>query len=144
MHALGLKTAQGLVITGAFYWDLNDETRAWSKKFMERSGGKAPTMVQAGVYSGVKHYLDAIKAAGTDEAKAVASKMRATPINDFMTKNGSIREDGRVIRDMYLLQVKTPAQSKGTYDYFNVLATIPGSEAFRPIDKGDCPLVKKG
>ena len=130
-------------MTEAFYWDQNDETRARSKKFMERMGGTAPTMVQAGVYSGVKHYLEAVKAAGSDDAQAVAKQMRATPVNDFMTKNGKIREDGRVVRDMYLLQVKKPEESKGAYDYYKVLATIPGDQAFRPMEQGDCPLVKK-
>ena len=142
VHALGLKTAQGLVVTETFYWDLNDETRAWSKRFMEKQG-KMPSMVQAGIYSATLHYLKAIDAAGTDEAKAVAAKMRSMPVNDFMGKNVKIREDGRVMRDAYLLQVKAPAESKGPWDYYKVLATIPANEAFRPLDKGDCPLVKK-
>jgi branched-chain amino acid transport system substrate-binding protein len=142
VHALGLKTAQGLVLTESFYWDLNDETRAFSKRFMERHKGAVPSMVQAGVYGAVLHYLKAIEAAGTDEAKAVAKKMKELPINDFMTKNGSIRPDGRVIRDMYLFQVKKPEESKGKYDYYKLLATIPGNEAFRPMSEGGCPLVK--
>jgi len=144
VHALGLKTANGLVVTTAYYWDQNDDTRKWAKRYMERMGGKAPTMVQAGVYSGVKHYLEAIKAAGTDDPDAVAKKMRETKINDFMTKDGTIREDGRVMRDMYLVEVKKPEESKGPWDYYKILRTIPANEAYRPLDKGECPLVKKG
>ena len=143
MHSLGLKTAQGLVVTTAFYWDQNDETRAFSKRFAEKMGGRVPSMTQAGVYSEVAHYLKAVKAAGTDDAKKVADQMRAMPIDDFMTKGGKIREDGRIIRDMYLVQVKKPEESKGPYDYYKILRTIPGEEAYRPLDKGDCPLVKK-
>ncbi|WP_119420818.1 ABC transporter substrate-binding protein [Desertibaculum subflavum] len=142
VHALGLKTAQGLVVTSAFYWDLNDDTRAFAKRFMEKHKGMVPSMIQAGVYGEVMHYLKAVQAAGTDEAKAVAKKMKELPINDFMTKNGSIRQDGRVIRNMYLLQVKKPEESKAKYDYYKVLATIPGNEAFRPMAEGGCPLVK--
>jgi branched-chain amino acid transport system substrate-binding protein len=143
VHSLGLKTAQGLVITTAFYWDKDDETRAWSKKFAEKHNGSMPTMVQAGVYSSVLHYLQAVDAAKTDEAKAVAAKMKEMPINDFFAKNGKIREDGRMVHDMMLVQVKTPEESKGPYDYYKILRTIPGDEAFRPMtaDAG-CPLVK--
>jgi len=143
VHSLGLKTSQGLVITTAFYWDQNDETRAFSKRFAEKMGGRVPSMTQAGVYSEIAHYLKAVKAAGTDDAKKVADQMRSMPINDFMTKDGKIREDGRIIRDMYLVQVKKPEESKGPYDYYNILRTIPGEQAYRPLDKGDCPLVKK-
>ncbi len=143
VHALGLKTAQGLVISESFYWDLNDETRAFSKRFAEKNkGNMVPSMIQAGVYGAVSHYLKAVQAAGTDEAKAVAKKMKELPINDFMTKNGSIREDGRVLRDMHLLQVKKPEESKYKYDYYKVLTTVPGTEAFRPLAQGGCPLVK--
>ncbi len=142
VKSLGLKTAQGLVITTGFYWDLNDETRAFSKKFAEKSGGKMPTMVQAGVYSGTMHYLQAIKAAGTDEAKAVVAKMKEMPVNDFFAKNGKIREDGLMVHDMYLAQVKKPEESKGEYDFYNILRTTPGDEAFRPLKEGGCPLVK--
>ena len=143
VHSLGLKTSQGLVITTAFYWDQNDETRAFSKRFAEKMGGRVPSMTQAGVYSEIAHYLKAVKAAGTDDAKKVADQMRSMPINDFMTKDGKIREDGRIIRDMYLVQVKKPEESKGPFDYYNILRTIPGEQAYRPLDKGDCPLVKK-
>jgi branched-chain amino acid transport system substrate-binding protein len=143
IHALGLKTAQGLMFTEAFYWDLDDDTRAWSKRFMDRHRA-APTMLQAGIYGATLHYLKAVQAAGTDEAKAVMAKMRATPINDFMTKNGRIREDGRVIRDVYLLKAKAPHESKGPWDYMHVVSTIPGDEAFRPLAESECPMVKKG
>jgi branched-chain amino acid transport system substrate-binding protein len=143
IHSLGLKTAQGLVLTDGFYWDLNAETRAWSKRFAEKHGGKMPTMAQAGVYSGVSHYLKAIDAAKTDEAKAVAAKMKELPINDFFAKNGKIRADGRMVHDMLLVQVKKPEESTGPYDYYKILRTIPGEEAYRPMDKKyGCPLVE--
>jgi branched-chain amino acid transport system substrate-binding protein len=143
VHSLGLKVAQGLVLTESFYWDQNDETRAWSKRFMAEAK-KVPTMVQAGVYGAVTHYLKAIEAAKSDDGKTVVAKMKEMPINDFMTKNGKIREDGRVIRDMYLFQVKTPGESKGEYDYYKQLAVIPGDVAARPLSTSECPLVKKG
>ncbi len=142
VHSLGLNAAQGLMFTEAFYWDQNDETRAWSKKFMARHRN-APTMIQAGMYGATMHYLNAVKAAGTDEAKAVMAKMKATPINDFMTKGGKIRDDHRVIRDMYLMQAKTPEESKGEWDLAKIVETIPGDQAFRPLHEGGCPLVKK-
>ena len=141
VHALGLKTAQGLVVTESFYWDLNDETRAFSKRFFDKQG-KQPSMVQAGVYSAVSHYLKAVKAAGTDDPDKVAAEMRKTPVNDFMTKNATIRADGRVMRPGYLFQVKTPAESKGAWDYYKLLATIPAEEAARPLKDGGCDLVK--
>src|SRR5882724_3917680 len=143
VHALGLQTAQGLVLTESFYWDQTDETRAWAKRFIAEHG-KVPSMVQAGVYGAVTHYLKAIEAAKTDEGMAVVAKMRELPINDFMTKNGKLREDGRVVRDMYLFQVKAPKESKYPYDYYKQLATIPAAEAFRPLGESACPLVKKG
>ncbi len=143
VNSLGLAAAQGLVLTESFYWDQNDETRAWAKRFIAERG-KVPSMVQAGVYGAVTHYLKAIEAAKTDEGKAVVGKMRELPINDFMTKNGRLREDGRVERDMYLFQVKTPGESKYPYDYYKQLATIPAAEAFRPLSESACPLVKKG
>jgi len=142
IHSLGLKTAQGLVITTAFYWDQNDETRAWNKRFQEKHG-KPATYIQAGTYSAVAHYLKAIAAAGTDEAKAVSAKMKEMPVNDFMTHGAKVREDGRVVRDMYLVEVKTPAESKGPWDYYKILTTIPGDEAFRPLADGNCPFVEK-
>jgi branched-chain amino acid transport system substrate-binding protein len=143
VHSLGLKTAQGLTITTGFYWDLNDETRAFAKKYAARNGDKMPTMVQAGIYSGTMHYLKAIEAAKTDEAKAVVAKMKELPVNDFFAKNGKIREDGRHVHTMYLVQVKKPEESKGPYDYYKVLREIPGDQAFRPMEaKFGCSLVK--
>ena len=141
IHSLGLKTANGLQLTSAFYWDQNDETRAWSKRFMEKVN-HAPTMVQAGVYGAVKHYLNAIKATGSDDGPTVVKKMRETPVNDFMTKNGKILENGRLIRDMYLFEVKKPAESKGPWDYYKQVATIPGEQAFKRPGGNECPLVK--
>lgn len=142
VHGMGLKDAQGLVLASAFYWDMNDETRAWSERFMSRVH-KVPTMANAGVYGEVLHYLKAIKAAGTDKALEVVKKMKEIPIEDFFTKHGKVREDGRAIRDMYLFQVKTPEESKGQYDYYNLLSTVPGDQAFRPLAEGGCPMVSK-
>jgi branched-chain amino acid transport system substrate-binding protein len=143
VHSLGLKTAQGLQLSGPFYWDMNDETRAFSKRFAQRVG-HPPTFTQAGVYSAMHHYLNAVKALNSKDPDKVMAKMRETPINDFMTKNGKLRIDGRVIRDFYLFEVKKPSESKGPWDYYKLIRTVPGDEAFRPLDKGDCPLVKKG
>src|SRR6201985_855808 len=140
-HSLGIKATQGLIVTDAFYWDMNDETRAFSKRFYDKVG-HMPTMIQAGLYSATMHYLKAIEAIGTDEAPKVMALMRATPINDFFAKNGKIRIDGRMVHDMYLFEVKKPEQSKGEWDLYNLIATVPGDEAFRPLDKGGCPLVK--
>jgi branched-chain amino acid transport system substrate-binding protein len=142
VNSLGLKTAQGLVLTEAFYWDQNEETRAWAKRFTDQTK-KVPTMIQAGVYGEVTHYLKAIEAAKTDDAKAVMAKMRELPINDFMTKNGKLREDGRVMRDMYLFQVKAPLDSKYPFDYYKQLAVIPAEQAFRPLSETECPFLKK-
>ena len=142
IDALGLKTAQGLVITTATYWDLDEETRAWNRRFQERHG-KPATYIQAGDYSATLHYLKAVQAAGTDEARAVAAKIKALPVKDFMSADFKVREDGRVMRDMYLVQVKTPAESKGRWDYYKVLATIPAEEAYRPLAEGGCPFVKQ-
>jgi len=142
VNSLGLQTAQGIVLTSAFYWDMNDETRAWSKRFIGEAK-KVPSMVQAGVYGAVTHYLKAIDAAKSDEGPAVVAKMRELPINDFMTKNGKLREDGRVLRDVYLFQVKAPSESKYQYDYYKQLTTIPADKAFRPLADSECPLVKK-
>jgi branched-chain amino acid transport system substrate-binding protein len=141
VHSLGLKSAQGLIVTDAFYWDMNDETRAFSKRFNEKVG-HMPTMIQAGLYSATMHYLKAIEAIGTDEAPKVMAQMRATPINDFFAKNGKIRIDGRMVHDMYLFEVKKPEESKGEWDLYKLIATVPGDQAFRPLDKGGCPLVK--
>ncbi len=142
IHALGLSAAQGLTFVTGFYWDLNDETRAFAKKFHERRKAM-PTMAQAGVYSGVLHYLKAIAAAGTDDAEAVAAKMRELPVRDAFTQTGTVRADGRMIHDMYLVQVKKPAESKAPWDYYKVLATLPADVAFRPLADSTCPLVKK-
>jgi branched-chain amino acid transport system substrate-binding protein len=139
VNSLGLNTAQGIVLTTGFYWDLNDETRAWSKRFFDRRKSM-PTMNHAGVYSAVMHYLKAVQAAGTKEPLTVMKKMRETPINDFFAKNGVLRVDGRMVHDMYLVQVKTPAESKYPWDYYRVLRTIPGDQAFRPLKDGGCPL----
>ncbi|MEO8715133.1 MAG: ABC transporter substrate-binding protein [Acetobacteraceae bacterium] len=141
IHSLGLPVAQGLQLTSAFYWDQDDATRAWSKRFMATIHHE-PTMVQAGVYSALHHYFEAVKAVGSKDPLAVMAKMRETPINDFMTHDGKLRIDGRVLRDLYLFQVKTPAESKYPWDYFTRLRTIPANEAFRPLDAGDCPLAK--
>lgn len=143
IHSIGLKDAQGLLFTEAYYWDQNDETRAFAKRFAERHGGKPPTMFQAGIYSAAMHYLKGIQATGTDEAKPVIAEMKKIPVNDFMTKNGSIREDGRMMRDMYLLQAKKPSESKSEWDLMKVVATIPAEQAFRPLSESECPLIKK-
>jgi branched-chain amino acid transport system substrate-binding protein len=142
VHSMQLQAAQGLKFVTAFYWDRNEETRAWSKRFFDRFG-RMPTMPQAAVYSAINHYLGAIAAAGTDEAKAVMAKMRERPVNDFYVKGGKLREDGRLVHDMYLAQVKTPAESKGPWDYYKILATIPGDQAFRSLAEGGCPLVAR-
>lgn len=141
-HSLGLKQAQGLILTDGFYWDMNDETRAFSKRFMEKVG-HMPTMIQAGLYSATMHYLQAIDATGTDDTAKVMAQMKATPINDFFAKNGHIREDGRMVHDMYLFEVKKPSESKGEWDLYKLLATVPGDEAFRPMSEGGCPYIKK-
>ena len=142
VHSLGLEYAQGMQLTEAFYWDMNDETRAWSKRFYEKHK-RMPTMVQAGTYSAVNHYLKAVQAAGTSATDPVMAKMRSMPVNDFFAKNASIREDGQLMHDMYLFKVKTPAESKGPWDYYNVVATIPAKDAFLPLAESKCSLVKK-
>src|ERR1700733_8028785 len=142
IDSVGLETAQGLLLAEAFYWDLNDETRAFSKRFMQRIG-RVPGAAQAGVYSSVMHYLKAVKAAGTTDSAAVMKIMKETPINDMFAKNGQIREDGRMVHDMYLFEVKKPQESKGRWDDYKLLATIPGNEAFQPLSESRCPLVKK-
>jgi branched-chain amino acid transport system substrate-binding protein len=141
-HSLGLRTAQDMIVTAGFYWDMNEETRAFSHRFM-RKARHMPTMFQAGVYSAVRHYFKAIDSTGTDEARAVLERMKATPINDFFAKDGRIREDGRMVHDMYLMQLKSPAESKGPWDVYKLLATIPGEQAFRPLGEGGCPLIMR-
>ena len=142
VHSVGLKAAQELYVTESFYWDKDDAARAWSKKFFDRHK-KMPTMVQAGDYSATMHYLNAIKAAGTDDTATVMEKMKATPVNDFFAKNGKIRADGLHVHDVYLFQVKKPADSKQPWDYYNVVQTVPGEQAFTPLAQSRCPLVKK-
>ncbi|HEY9011594.1 MAG TPA: ABC transporter substrate-binding protein [Devosia sp.] len=141
IHALGLETAQGLVLTEAFYWDLNDQTREWSARFAEQNGGKMPTMVHAGVYASVLHYLKAVEATGGKDSAAVIAKMKELPADDPLFGKGEVRADGRVTHDMYLFKVKAPGDSKGPWDYYETLATIPAAEAFRPLADGGCPLV---
>jgi len=143
IKGMGLQAAQGLQFTTGYYWDRNDETRKWSQRYFERQKSM-PSMVQAGAYSATLHYLNAVRAVGSDNADAVAAKMKETPINDFYAKNGKIRADGRMVYDMYLAQAKTPAESKGDWDLLKILDTIPGDEAYRPLSKSECPLVAKG
>jgi branched-chain amino acid transport system substrate-binding protein len=142
VHAIGLKGSQGLVLTTAFYWDRDDETRAWSRRFFARHGAM-PTQAQAGVYSAVMHYLKAIAVTRTDEARAVVTRMKAMPVDDFFARGGKIRADGRMVHDMYLAQVKKPEDSHYAWDYYKILHTIPGDQAFRPLGESECPLVVK-
>jgi branched-chain amino acid transport system substrate-binding protein len=142
VHALGLETAQGLVLTEAFYWDLNDDTRAWSERFSAEMGGSKPTMVHAGVYSAVTHYLKGVEAADAKDTDAVMGWMKSNPSQDPLLGEGSLREDGRHLHDMYLFQVKSPAESTGAWDYYKLLATIPADIAFRPLADGGCALVE--
>lgn len=141
IRSIGLETGQGMVFAASYYWDQNEGTRAFAERFI-RAHGRPPTAFQASSYGAAAHYLKAVQAAGTDATPAVMAKMRDIPINDFMTTNGSIRPDGRVIRDVYLMQVKAPQESKGEWDLLKVVQTIPGTEAFRPLSEGGCPLVR--
>jgi branched-chain amino acid transport system substrate-binding protein len=142
VHSLGLKLAHGLIITEAYYWDLNDKTRAFGKRFFERMK-RMPTMNQAATYSATLHYLKAVQAAGTRETRPVMAKMRATPVRDAFTDNGVLREDGRMVHSMFLFEVKKPEESKAPWDYYKVLAEVPPDQAFRPLNEGGCPLVKQ-
>jgi branched-chain amino acid transport system substrate-binding protein len=142
IDSVGLETAQGMLLAEAFYWDLNDDTRAFSKRFMERFK-RVPTAAQAGVYSSVTHYLKAVKVAGTTDSASVIKVMKDTPINDMFAKNGRIREDGRMVHEMYLFEVKKPSESKGRWDDYTLLGTVPGNEAFQSLELSRCPLVKK-
>jgi branched-chain amino acid transport system substrate-binding protein len=142
VDAMGLEAAQGLQLVEAFYWDMNDETRAWSKRYTAATG-VVPNMFVAGAYSATLHYLRAVQAIGTTDGRAVVAQMKRMPVNDFMTKNGRIREDGRLLRDMYLFQVKTPQESKFQYDYYQLVATVPGPDAFLPASLSSCPLLAK-
>ena len=141
IHSLGLDLAGGLTFVEGFYWDLDDQTRAWSKRFFDRRGAM-PTMTHAGVYSQVGHYLQAVRDAGTTDSQAVLAKMRATPVNDFFSHGGQIRPDGRMVHDMLLVQVKRPNEQKYPWDYYKVLTVIPGAEAFRPLSESECPLMR--
>ena len=141
VNALGLQAAQGLVLTTSFYWDMDDKTRAWSKRFFAKMN-RMPTMWQAGVYSSVMNYLNAVKATGTDDPLKVVAKMRETPIEDFFSRNGRLREDNLMVHDFILVQVKTPEESKYPWDYYKILTHIPGEQAFGPPNPA-CPLVKQ-
>ena len=143
VHALGLPVAQGLVGTTSFYWDVSERTREWHKRFAAAHHGRAASMVQAGTYSAVRHYLRAVEAAGTDDADAVAAMMRKMPVQDMYNDNVRIREDGRVLHDMLLVQAKAPEESRGPWDYYKILTRIPGEQAFRPLIQSECPLVRR-
>jgi branched-chain amino acid transport system substrate-binding protein len=142
VHSLGLETARKLLLTESFYWDLNDDTRKWSQRFLDKHK-KMPTMVQAGVYSSLMHYFNAVKAAGSADTSAIMKKMRETPVNDFFTKNGKIREDGLHVHDMFLFEVKDPKESTKAWDYYKLRKSIPADQAFKPLSESACPLVKK-
>jgi branched-chain amino acid transport system substrate-binding protein len=142
VHAIGLDAAQGTYLTTASYWNMDDKTRAWSKKFFAKTN-VMPTMIQTGVYGSVLHYLKAIKAAGTDDPAKVMAKMRELPIEDTFVHGGKLREDGRVIRDMYLAKVKKPSESKEPWDYLDIVKTVKGEDAYRPVSESKCPLLKK-
>jgi branched-chain amino acid transport system substrate-binding protein len=141
VNSLGLKLAQGLIITEAYYWDLDEETRAFGRRFFDRVK-RMPTMDQAATYSATLHYLKSVQAAGTREAKPVMAKMRELPVRDAFTKNGILREDGRMVHSMFLFEVKKPEESKGPWDYYKLLAEVPADQAFRPLKEGGCPLIK--
>jgi branched-chain amino acid transport system substrate-binding protein len=141
VHSIGLDVAKGVYIATAFYWDRDDASRKWSQRFFDKVG-RMPTMLHAGAYSHATHYLKAVQAAGTKDADKVMEKMRELPVNDFFAPNGLVRQDGRMVHDMYLARVKAPNESHGEWDQYTILATVKGDEAFRPLDAGGCPLVK--
>ena len=141
-HLIGLQQGQGLILTDAFYWDLDDDTRAFSKRFFDKIG-RMPTMIQAGLYSATMHYLKAIEAVKTDDSMKVIAQMKATPIHDFFARDGRIREDGRMVHDMYLFEIKKPSESKGEWDLYKQIAKVSGDDAFRPMNEGNCPFIKK-
>ncbi len=144
IHSLGLQTAQGLLLSESFYWDRDEQTRAWSKRFAQRDGGRMPTMVVAGVYAGVLHYLKAVKALKSDaDGKAVVDEMKKLPTNDPLFGKGTIRVDGRKMHPMYLYEVKSPSESKYPWDYYKLIKEVPADQAFRPLSQDDCSLVKK-
>ncbi|HEX5513837.1 MAG TPA: ABC transporter substrate-binding protein [Gammaproteobacteria bacterium] len=141
IRQLGLYVTGGLKLTTGFYWNYDQQTRQWSERFYQRAGAM-PTMVQASVYSSLMHYFKAIEATGTDEPKTVIAKMRQMPVNDFFARNGKLRADGRMVHDMYLVEVKKASESTAAWDYFKVLKVIPGEQAFRPMEEGNCPHVR--
>jgi branched-chain amino acid transport system substrate-binding protein len=142
IHALGLPIAQGLIFTETFYWDMNDQTRAFAKRFAERDKGIHPTMIHAGVYAALLHYFKAVEALKSDDGTKVIAKMKETPTDDPLFGKGTIRVDGRKLHPAYLVEVKKPAESKGPWDYYKIRTTIPADQAFRPLADGGCPLVK--
>lgn len=143
IHSVGLQATQGMYLTTGWYWDLNDDTRKFASRFADRNNKKMPTMIQAGVYSATLHYLKAVQAAGTDDTAPVMKKMHEIPINDIFAKGGRIREDGRMVHDVYLAQVKKPQESKYAWDYYKIVQTIPGEQAFKPLAQSTCPAIKK-
>jgi branched-chain amino acid transport system substrate-binding protein len=142
VHALGLQTAQGLIVTNTFYWDMNDQTRAFAKRFAAGNKGIHPTMVHAGVYASVRHYLKSVEALKSDDGAKVVEHMKSQPTDDPLFGKGTIRVDGRKIHPAYLAEVKKPSESKGAWDYYKIRTTIPAEQAFRPLAEGGCPLVK--
>ena len=142
IHALGLKATQGMYLTDGWYWDQSDASRAWSKKFEEKIKRK-PSMLQAGDYSAVTFYLNAVKATGSDDADTVMKWMKSNKINDFFATNGYVREDGRMVHDMFLMQVKTPAESKGPWDYYKIIETLPGDKVYASLAESTCSFIKK-
>lgn len=142
IHALGLDDTQGLLLAENAYWKINDETEQWSRRFMNEFGGRAPSSLQMAVYTAVTHYLESVQATGSDAAQAVLKDMKSRPIEDMYTSGGTIREDGRVIRDMYLMEVKTPGESEGPWDYYKVVSKVPGEDVFRPLADGGCTLIQ--
>ncbi|CAN7377809.1 ABC transporter substrate-binding protein [Bosea sp. LjRoot9] len=143
VNALGLQTAQGLVLTESFYWDRDEGTRAWSQRFAKAHNGNMPSMVQAGVYSSVLHYLKAVEATKSKDTATVLAKMKELPTDDPLFGKGTVRADGRKMHDMYLYEVKKPSESKGKWDYYKQIAVLPAEQAFRPLSESECPLVKK-
>ena len=140
VHALGLEAAQGLLATTAFYWDRDDASRAWSTRFQARTG-RMPGMVQAGTYSSVLHFLRAVEAAGTDDGPTVAARMKEMPVDDFFAPGAVVRADGRLVKDMYLVEVKSPETSQGPWDYYTIVQTIPAADAVQPLEASKCPHV---
>jgi branched-chain amino acid transport system substrate-binding protein len=143
IHGVGLQLSQGLLLTAAFYWDLDDATRKWSRRYFERMK-KMHTAIQAANYSSTRHYLKAVEAAGTDAADAVMAKMKSMPVDDFFARGGTIRPDGRMVHEMYLVRVKKPSESKYPWDYYEVISRVPGDDAFQPLSRSACPLAKRG